>query len=377
MDVSDVAKLCESLTLRDKEGPLMPLRAMLKDDGEKRLALRLVDVEIEVVGGNVFSFTFRCVEDRCQVLLGRPWRFDKALLTLAKPRGRGDINEMSFNRVAFWVQIHNVPLLYMAKEIGVFLGNMVGEFREIDVGPSRECVGKFIRVRVVVNVDEPLHRILCLDVLGDGKETTLLLRECLVEAEGDSPKDFNLLFGPWMKVASLVKRNDFNQLEIGGKEMRGPVSGTIGATRQAVSTVIGSLPTIVGVKGLLDCSVTGAVSVMGLGNQVGVSVEAVGGVENTLDQTKGVSGMDLDYGLGNSFMGKVYPNGPSSSIVEQIGAGMSVGPKVGKWKRWARDGVKINNGVRSETSLGKRSLVDIDVLTEKKLKLNMTNECGG
>ncbi|KAK2638135.1 hypothetical protein Ddye_025930 [Dipteronia dyeriana] len=97
------------------------------------------------------------MEDRRMVLQGGPWRFDKALLVLEEPKGKGDIREMAFNRVAFWVKIHNVPLLCMTKEIGVFLEKMLGEVRDIDVGPSVECVGKYIRVRVVINVEEPLH----------------------------------------------------------------------------------------------------------------------------------------------------------------------------------------------------------------------------
>ncbi|TXG73941.1 hypothetical protein EZV62_002520 [Acer yangbiense] len=169
-------------------------KLFLKDDGRKRLAFRLVGkilsnklvnreafttlipeiwkikqgVEIEVVDGNVFSFTFKCAEDRRMVLQGGPWRFDKALLVLVEPTERGAIQEISFNKAAFWIQILNVPLLCMMKEIGAFLGRMIGEFKEIDVGQSGECVGKYLRVRVVINVDEPLRRILKVDVLGDG-----------------------------------------------------------------------------------------------------------------------------------------------------------------------------------------------------------------
>ncbi|TXG48918.1 hypothetical protein EZV62_024793 [Acer yangbiense] len=205
----------------------MPLQKALKDDGEKRLALRFVGkilsnklvnrdafihmipkiwkikqgVKTEVVDENIFSFTFRCTEDRRQVMQGGPWRFDKALLVLAEPMGRGDIQKISFNKVAFWIQIHNVPLICITSEIGIFLGKMIGDFREIDVSPS-----------------------------GNGKETTMLLRyeklpehcyrcgrlghvvrNCPVKVVGEEPEDFNLLFGPWMKVESPAKRNDFRQ----------------------------------------------------------------------------------------------------------------------------------------------------------------------
>ncbi|TXG48274.1 hypothetical protein EZV62_027568 [Acer yangbiense] len=203
MNADEVAKLCESLSLKEKEGPLRQLQTSLKDDGRKRLAFRLVGkilsnklvnreafmtlipkiwkikqgMEIEVVDRNVFSFTFKCVEDRRMVLQGGPWRFDKALLVLVEPTGIGAIQEISFNKAVFWVQILNIPLLCMTKEIDAFLGGMIGEFREIDVSQSGECVGKYLGVRVVINVDEPLLRILRVAVLGDGKESVMLYRD--------------------------------------------------------------------------------------------------------------------------------------------------------------------------------------------------------
>ena len=85
MDAQEIAKLCKNLSLKDKEGLLMPLRTRLKDDGEKRLALHLASriksnkpvnrdafinlisriwrlrygVDSEVIEGNTFSFTFK------------------------------------------------------------------------------------------------------------------------------------------------------------------------------------------------------------------------------------------------------------------------------------------------------------------------------
>lgn len=72
---------------------------------------------------------------------------------LEEPKGKGEIVRMKFNKAAFWVQIHNVPLLCMTRDIGLFIGRMIREVREID----GECVRKYIRVCVVINVDQPLR----------------------------------------------------------------------------------------------------------------------------------------------------------------------------------------------------------------------------
>ncbi|KAK3212697.1 hypothetical protein Dsin_017403 [Dipteronia sinensis] len=94
MNADEVAILCGALSLKEKKGPLMPFQVDLKDEGEKRLALCLVgkvlsnklvnreafihlipriwkikrEVDIEVVDGNVFSFTFMSADDRRMVL---------------------------------------------------------------------------------------------------------------------------------------------------------------------------------------------------------------------------------------------------------------------------------------------------------------------
>ncbi|KAK3221849.1 hypothetical protein Dsin_008874 [Dipteronia sinensis] len=76
----------------------------------------------------------------------------------------------------FWAQVRNLPLMCMSEEIGLFLGNMIGEVRDIDLEAGKNGSGRFIRVWVVIKVDEPLRRSLRVDLLGDGKVTTMLLR---------------------------------------------------------------------------------------------------------------------------------------------------------------------------------------------------------
>ncbi|KAK3230832.1 hypothetical protein Dsin_002713 [Dipteronia sinensis] len=72
--------------------------------------------------------------------------------------GMWDIQEMQFNKVTFWVQIHRVLLLCMTFEIDRFLGSMIGEVKEVDDRGSGDCIRKYIRVMVVVDVSKPFRR---------------------------------------------------------------------------------------------------------------------------------------------------------------------------------------------------------------------------
>ncbi|KAL5772827.1 hypothetical protein ACOSP7_012443 [Xanthoceras sorbifolium] len=108
--------------------------------------------------------------------MGGPWSFDKCLIVLEEPRGDGKFLDMGFSHVQFWVQLHNVPLVCMTKEIGWALGNKIGRVMDIDVGATGDCLGRFLRVRVVIDVTKPLNRFLCVCLLEGDPDTVLLLR---------------------------------------------------------------------------------------------------------------------------------------------------------------------------------------------------------
>ncbi|KAL5763795.1 hypothetical protein ACOSQ2_016389 [Xanthoceras sorbifolium] len=95
---------------------------------------------------------------------------------------------MEFTKTAFWVQIHNVPLLYMTKDIGFFLGALIGDVVDLDVGASGDCYGKYIHVRVVVDITQPLKRFLKVKIMA-------------AEAPAEAI-DQNFKFGVWLRASS-------------------------------------------------------------------------------------------------------------------------------------------------------------------------------
>ncbi|TXG50717.1 hypothetical protein EZV62_023241 [Acer yangbiense] len=279
MNSEDITSLCASLSINSCDGPVQLLDDRLKVEAINRLSLCLVGriltrkwvnrdafirvigkiwqvkkgLDIESVSGNTFTFHFRDEYDLVKVMAGSPWSFDNALIAMEKPTGMGTIEALSFSQADFWVQIHQIPLLCMTREIGRFLGGMIGKVLDIDGGSSGDCVGKFMRVRIQIDITKSLKRCLRVDIMGDGVETILILRyerlpnhcfkcgminhftsECV---EDDLCPTVNgkveYHFGAWLRASGAQNKSTYNSQRgsffspVKGKEMNPVVAAGI------------------------------------------------------------------------------------------------------------------------------------------------------
>lgn len=85
---------------------------------------------------------------------------------LQKPDVDNSIGSMSFNSSPFWVQLHNVSLSRMSKENAESIRASIGEVEEVDVPASGQGYGRFLRIRVKVEIRQPFCRGRLVD-LGD------------------------------------------------------------------------------------------------------------------------------------------------------------------------------------------------------------------
>ncbi|TXG59766.1 hypothetical protein EZV62_014339 [Acer yangbiense] len=130
MDSVDLTSLCASLSIGSKDGPMQLLDGDLRVDARNRFNRDWILNQWQ----GIFLHSIRNELDLNRVLAGCPWSFDGALIAMEKPVGKGTLDSLSFNLADFWVQIYQIPLLCMTKEIGRFLGNMIGQVLEVDGG---------------------------------------------------------------------------------------------------------------------------------------------------------------------------------------------------------------------------------------------------
>lgn len=62
------------------------------------------------------------------------------------------------NHILFWIQVHDLLPGFMSENVGRGLGNFIGQFREYDVKNSSGFWRSFMRIRVIVDITQPLKR---------------------------------------------------------------------------------------------------------------------------------------------------------------------------------------------------------------------------
>ncbi|KAF4354933.1 hypothetical protein F8388_013882 [Cannabis sativa] len=243
MDLELVNRLAEVLVLDEGDDPVLSLNKAGIEEGKRRMDLCLVGKVIgprpankegiekamkmvwklhhrfqveELSSKNVFRFFFGSREDRQRVYGGGPWTFDKQLIYFVKPMGLGEISKMNFDFTSFWISINNVPLACMTELFAREWGEQIGKLEDIKI------VNGAMKVRVRINITEPLKRGLRVAVDDQGNEVSLIFQyehlpdfcydcgiirhkalDCpLRDFAGDNPKFDSGRFDSWMCAPS-------------------------------------------------------------------------------------------------------------------------------------------------------------------------------
>ncbi|KAM2913098.1 hypothetical protein COP2_043793 [Malus domestica] len=127
-------------------------------------------VSIRDIGDRRFLARFASQRDMQRVLdVEQPWVFKQDLVMVAD-RSEPRLNRWTpLNLGTFWTQIHNVPVLSMTKAVAETIGGLIGTVRKVDKSGSRDCIGRFFRVKVRFNVREPLMRGTFVNFPDEGK----------------------------------------------------------------------------------------------------------------------------------------------------------------------------------------------------------------
>ena len=96
-------------------------------------------LEVRDLGSNTVLIIFDDETDPQKLLVQGPWTFDKYLIGLYKPIGEESVDDATFDKTAFWVQMHNLPLRRMNKTTTESIGKTLGTIEHVDASSTGEC----------------------------------------------------------------------------------------------------------------------------------------------------------------------------------------------------------------------------------------------
>jgi len=117
-----------------------------------------------MVGDNLFIAEFESEMDKKRILDGSPWYIGRQAVgrqVVILKEFNYDLrpSEVSFDDLAIWVNILNLPLALRDERWGLKLAGKIGEkVLKIDVDSQKRALGKDLRARVLISLKDPLPR---------------------------------------------------------------------------------------------------------------------------------------------------------------------------------------------------------------------------
>ena len=90
-------------------------------------------------------FVFDNPNDIERILKNQPWSFDKHLVMLQRYSTDCPMRDLVFSKTLSWVQVHDIPIRYMMKEVAENICDIFGEVQKLAIVVTDEG-GHFIRI---------------------------------------------------------------------------------------------------------------------------------------------------------------------------------------------------------------------------------------
>nr|XP_040258726.1 uncharacterized protein LOC109764082 [Aegilops tauschii subsp. strangulata] len=127
-------------------------------------------ISCKEIGVNQFLITFLQESGKRKALEDGPWMFDKDLVVVENYVPSRRPEDYLFDNIPIWVRVYNLPLGMMNAESAEDIGNIVGEFVEAGTGADGSAIGRFLCVKIRMQIDKPLMRGFTLDDGGEKED---------------------------------------------------------------------------------------------------------------------------------------------------------------------------------------------------------------
>ncbi|KAM0891005.1 hypothetical protein ACQ4PT_026682 [Festuca glaucescens] len=110
------------------------------------------------LGDNSFRFTFSQASGKGKALKEGPWMFNHELLVMVDFDPRKTLDEYQFVKVPCWIRVLQMPFGLMNRETAEVIGAEFGGLLDVETDEDSTTVGKFLRIKVTLDIRVPLRR---------------------------------------------------------------------------------------------------------------------------------------------------------------------------------------------------------------------------
>ncbi|KAG8376161.1 hypothetical protein BUALT_Bualt09G0034400 [Buddleja alternifolia] len=182
-------------------------------------------VDVNLVEDDKFVFVFQDKEDFSKVINHSPWSFRGNLFVLNHWPPEKVIEQVSLDHAYFWIQVSNVPVMFINLENISLIGDTVGSFIMSDLTSEKQRWKKSFKIRVTIDLRKPLIDSLTLNpkpgvtinaeiryerlvdfcyscgMLGHKLSTCT---SSIIPSNSPSKKASAFPFGPWLKAENTL-----------------------------------------------------------------------------------------------------------------------------------------------------------------------------
>ncbi|XP_071901081.1 uncharacterized protein [Coffea arabica] len=170
------------------------------------------------LGPNLFQFNIPISDEMERIVNGGPWVIDNQVLVLNRWTEGIEEDYRAFMFALLWVQIWNLPVHWLSKEVGKKIGAVFKEVREVLAPQSGGKEGRHLKILALVDLSKSLLRGTVVKIAGALKWVAFQYERCpdlcysccIVRQNERSCKERRVLggcnvenqYGPWLRVGN-------------------------------------------------------------------------------------------------------------------------------------------------------------------------------
>lgn len=130
-------------------------------------------IKFHDIGGGLMMVEFEYKQDKNRVLKEGPWNFNRCLLLVWEFDSSLQTKNICINEASFWIRVYDLPLMARNEYVGKLIEEALGKMEEINLVYGEFEWGKYMHLKVCVDINKPLLRCKCLNL---GLENSIWVR---------------------------------------------------------------------------------------------------------------------------------------------------------------------------------------------------------